>query len=463
MPAARAAAGPGRPGCVALRRFGHPGAMPADVPARCRRQPRSARPYRVCLVCLGNICRSPMAEVVLRAELDRAGPGRRGRGGERGHRGLAPGRADGPGGPGRAGPARLRRVRAPGPADRAVLAGPVRPGAGDGPVSNLADLRAMATGRRSAAGPDPAAALVRPGPAAGRRTCTTRATARCPTRTAARRRTTRRPSTWSRAGRAAAWPAQLAAAARRAPAQPDGLAARCRAAGGPSRRRAGWPGGSRTRPAAGADHRRRGARIRAAGAQHRWPHYRVTLADGRAGVRQGRPPPDLGGVLRGRGRAGCAGWPTPARCRCPRFSAGTRRRWSCPGCRSRPPDQDAAEQFGRDLAGCTRPARTRFGAPWPGFIASLPLPERPGRGDRPGRAAGQPCVRARAAGTRASGCCRTCAGPRTPGALGPDRRPAGRGGGQPDRQPGRAAPSRPAGSTATAGPATCCGPAAGAG
>jgi protein-tyrosine phosphatase len=29
--------------------------------------------YRVCLVCLGNICRSPTAEVVLRAELDRAG------------------------------------------------------------------------------------------------------------------------------------------------------------------------------------------------------------------------------------------------------------------------------------------------------------------------------------------------------------------------------------------------------
>jgi protein-tyrosine phosphatase len=29
--------------------------------------------YRVCLVCLGNICRSPMAEVVLRSELERAG------------------------------------------------------------------------------------------------------------------------------------------------------------------------------------------------------------------------------------------------------------------------------------------------------------------------------------------------------------------------------------------------------
>ncbi len=35
------------------------------------RQPGSA--YTVCLVCLGNICRSPMAEVVLRSELDAAG------------------------------------------------------------------------------------------------------------------------------------------------------------------------------------------------------------------------------------------------------------------------------------------------------------------------------------------------------------------------------------------------------
>jgi protein-tyrosine phosphatase len=32
-----------------------------------------AGPYRVCLVCLGNICRSPMAEVVLRAQLTEAG------------------------------------------------------------------------------------------------------------------------------------------------------------------------------------------------------------------------------------------------------------------------------------------------------------------------------------------------------------------------------------------------------
>jgi protein-tyrosine phosphatase len=49
--------------------------MPADSPARtaipAARDP--ARPYRICLVCLGNICRSPMAEVVVRAELAKAG------------------------------------------------------------------------------------------------------------------------------------------------------------------------------------------------------------------------------------------------------------------------------------------------------------------------------------------------------------------------------------------------------
>jgi protein-tyrosine phosphatase len=35
------------------------------------RDPR--KPYRICVVCLGNICRSPIGEVVLRAELGKAG------------------------------------------------------------------------------------------------------------------------------------------------------------------------------------------------------------------------------------------------------------------------------------------------------------------------------------------------------------------------------------------------------
>ena len=48
-----------------------PSAWPDTLPP-----PRDpAGPYRICLVCLGNICRSPMAEAVLRAELDQAGLG----------------------------------------------------------------------------------------------------------------------------------------------------------------------------------------------------------------------------------------------------------------------------------------------------------------------------------------------------------------------------------------------------
>jgi protein-tyrosine phosphatase len=44
------------------------------VPAAELPSPREpGAPYRVCLVCLGNICRSPMAETVLRAELAAAG------------------------------------------------------------------------------------------------------------------------------------------------------------------------------------------------------------------------------------------------------------------------------------------------------------------------------------------------------------------------------------------------------
>jgi len=35
--------------------------------------PTRSDSYRVCLVCMGNICRSPMAEVVLRAAVDKAG------------------------------------------------------------------------------------------------------------------------------------------------------------------------------------------------------------------------------------------------------------------------------------------------------------------------------------------------------------------------------------------------------
>jgi protein-tyrosine phosphatase len=49
--------------------------MPVNSPAPPQLPParQPSGPYKVCLVCLGNICRSPMAEIVLRDELARAG------------------------------------------------------------------------------------------------------------------------------------------------------------------------------------------------------------------------------------------------------------------------------------------------------------------------------------------------------------------------------------------------------
>ena len=46
-------------------------ALPSAAELPSPREPGAL--YRVCLVCLGNICRSPMAETVLRAELRAAG------------------------------------------------------------------------------------------------------------------------------------------------------------------------------------------------------------------------------------------------------------------------------------------------------------------------------------------------------------------------------------------------------
>ncbi|HTZ92008.1 MAG TPA: low molecular weight protein-tyrosine-phosphatase [Streptosporangiaceae bacterium] len=55
--------------------IGHAGAMaPDSFAASTLPAPRDPhRPYRICVVCLGNICRSPMAEVILRDELAAAG------------------------------------------------------------------------------------------------------------------------------------------------------------------------------------------------------------------------------------------------------------------------------------------------------------------------------------------------------------------------------------------------------
>jgi protein-tyrosine phosphatase len=55
--------------------IGHAGAMVTDSSAATTLpKPRDPhRPYRICVVCLGNICRSPMAEFILRDKLTAAG------------------------------------------------------------------------------------------------------------------------------------------------------------------------------------------------------------------------------------------------------------------------------------------------------------------------------------------------------------------------------------------------------
>src|ERR1700724_1146916 len=51
----------------------HAGGMPLSSATELPSPREPGAPYRVCLVCLGNICRSPMAETVLRAEVAAAG------------------------------------------------------------------------------------------------------------------------------------------------------------------------------------------------------------------------------------------------------------------------------------------------------------------------------------------------------------------------------------------------------
>ena len=112
--------------------------------------------------------------------------------------------------------------------------------------------------------------------------------------------------------------------------------------------------------------------LRAAGSQFRWNYYRAVLDDGRA-VFAKVAAVDLGGVfdaeargLRWLGEAGTVGVPevlgwddaTLVVSQVPDGRAGAA----------------AADRFGRELARLHGAGAPRFGAPWPGFIASLFLP-----------------------------------------------------------------------------------------
>jgi fructosamine-3-kinase len=112
--------------------------------------------------------------------------------------------------------------------------------------------------------------------------------------------------------------------------------------------------------------------LRLTGSQHQARHYRATLADGRAVfVKEAAAGPAgaLGAEARGLGwLAGAGAVPVPD-------VAGWDESmlvisWVPPGAA----DAASAGRFGRELARMHAAGADRFGAPWPGFIASLPLP-----------------------------------------------------------------------------------------
>jgi fructosamine-3-kinase len=111
--------------------------------------------------------------------------------------------------------------------------------------------------------------------------------------------------------------------------------------------------------------------LQAAGAAHRWRYYRAALADGRA-VFAKVADTGLAGLfaaeaagLRWLAEAGAVPVPEVAGWDEQTLVVS----WLDPG----PPSAVAAERFGRELARLHASGAVAFGAPWPGFIASLSM------------------------------------------------------------------------------------------
>ena len=135
---------------------------------------------------------------------------------------------------------------------------------------------------------------------------------------------------------------------------------------------------------------------RVVGAQHGYQHLMITLSGGRrafakavaapgqdAGRGPGEPGPRRSDRSRPRSRprrTACAGWPRPPPSRCRRYWPSAPQALVISMIPPGPATPEAAFQFGTDLARLHAAGADRFGAPWPGFIASLPLDNTAGRG-----------------------------------------------------------------------------------
>jgi fructosamine-3-kinase len=112
--------------------------------------------------------------------------------------------------------------------------------------------------------------------------------------------------------------------------------------------------------------------LRLTGSQHQARHYRATLADGRVVfVKEAAAGPagPLDAEARSLGWLGAAGAvPVPG------VVGWDESLLVISWVPSGTADAASAGRFGRELAGMHAAGAERFGAPWPGFIASLPLP-----------------------------------------------------------------------------------------
>ena len=122
------------------------------------------------------------------------------------------------------------------------------------------------------------------------------------------------------------------------------------------------------------------AGARSLGGQHGVAHYRLELADGTVAFAKVRNPLDHGNGAAGfaaeaaglRWLAAAEAVPVPSVFGCDADCLITE--WVDADA----PRPDAASQFGRDLAVLHLAGSTQFGAPWPGVIAGLELPNDPG-------------------------------------------------------------------------------------
>ncbi len=116
--------------------------------------------------------------------------------------------------------------------------------------------------------------------------------------------------------------------------------------------------------------------IRPAGSQHQWAHYQLTLADGRLAFAKAARE-DQGGVFEAEARG--LRWLADAHAvPLPEVLGWDTSTLVVTWLPQQAADEHAAEQFGRDLAVLHASGAERFGTPWPGFIATLPLGDRSG-------------------------------------------------------------------------------------